>query len=101
MANPFEDTATAFVVLVNDEDQYSVWPAFREPPEGWAVVGPTGDRQLCLEWIEAHWIDMRPKSLRTAAPEAWRTARFHASSNAHLLNCWDDRNFGKVDLLDR
>jgi MbtH protein len=51
------------VVLVNAEGQYSLWPAFREPPTGWSAVGPSGARQTCLDWIEAHWTDMRPKSL--------------------------------------
>jgi uncharacterized protein YbdZ (MbtH family) len=51
------------VVLLNAEGQYSIWSAFREPPQGWRAVGPTGKRQSCLDWIEVHWTDMRPKSL--------------------------------------
>jgi MbtH protein len=63
MASPFEDATGTFLVLVNAEGQYSIWPGFREVPAGWSAVGPTGDRQTCLDWIEAHWTDMRPKSL--------------------------------------
>jgi MbtH protein len=63
MANPFEDATGAFLVLVNDSGQYSLWPAFREIPPGWTATGPTGGRQHCLDWIEANWTDMRPRSV--------------------------------------
>ncbi len=63
MANPFENDEIDYRVLVNDEGQHSLWPAFREIPAGWSAVGPTGRRQECLDWIEAHWTDMRPKSV--------------------------------------
>ncbi len=61
MANPFEDTAGEYLVLVNHAGQYSLWPIFRELPQGWTAVGPKGERQRCLDWIEAHWTDMRLK----------------------------------------
>jgi MbtH protein len=63
MTNPFDDEAGDFLVLVNDEGQYSLWPSFREVPAGWTAVGPHGQRQECLDWIEKTWTDMRPKSL--------------------------------------
>ena len=63
MTNPFEDENGEYLVLVNDEGQYSLWPAFREVPAGWTAVGPRGARKECLEYIEEHWTDMRPKSL--------------------------------------
>ena len=63
MTNPFEDQQSQHVVLVNDEGQHSLWPAFREIPSGWTAVGPKGKRQECLDWIEANWIDMRPRAL--------------------------------------
>ena len=66
MANPFENEDGEYLVLVNHEEQYSLWPAFREIPAGWSAVGPRGKRQECLDWIEATWTDMRPKSLRDA-----------------------------------
>jgi MbtH protein len=57
-------------VLVNDEGQYSLWPEFKESPPGWTAVGPTGDRDTCLRWIESQWTDLRPISLRGATPPA-------------------------------
>ena len=63
MVNPFDDENGKFLVLVNDELQYSLWPAFREIPSGWRAVGPQGGRKECLDYIEEHWTDMRPKSL--------------------------------------
>lgn len=63
MTNPFEDDEAQCRVLVNDEGQYSLWPDFAEVPAGWTVAVPTGSRQDCLEYIEQHWTDMRPKSL--------------------------------------
>ncbi|MBD9358042.1 MbtH family protein [Methylomonas albis] len=63
MTNPFEDNEADYLVLINDEGQHSLWPAFREIPKGWKTIGPQGQRQICLDWIETHWTDMRPKSL--------------------------------------
>lgn len=67
MTNPFDSDRDVFLVLVNSEGQYSLWPAFREPPSGWTAVGPRGERRLCLEWIDTHWTDLRPRSLIGAA----------------------------------
>jgi uncharacterized protein YbdZ (MbtH family) len=67
MANPFEDENASFLVLVNAEGQYSIWPQFRDVPDGWSRVGPSGGRQVCLDWIESNWADMRPKSLVASA----------------------------------
>lgn len=58
-----EDT-TIYEVVVNHEEQYSIWPASRELPLGWNVVGKNGTKQECLSYIEEVWVDMRPKSLR-------------------------------------
>jgi MbtH protein len=55
-----------FSVVVNGEDQYSIWPADRSVPEGWRPVGLTGSRQACLSHIDEVWVDMRPASLRIA-----------------------------------
>jgi uncharacterized protein YbdZ (MbtH family) len=63
MANPFEDDEAEYLVLVNDERQYSLWPSFREIPAGWTAVGPRARRIECLDWINENWKDMRPKSL--------------------------------------
>jgi len=67
MANPFEAENASFLVLVNAEGQYSIWPHFRDVPNGWSRVGPSGARQVCLDWIESNWTDMRPKSLVESA----------------------------------
>ena len=66
MANPFDDESGEFLVLMNDEEQYSLWPAFKPVPAGWRATGPRGSRATCLDWIEQTWTDMRPKSLREA-----------------------------------
>ena len=66
MTNPFENEDGEYLVLVNHEEQYSLWPSFREVPAGWTAVGPRGKRKECLDWIEETWKDMRPKSLRDA-----------------------------------
>ncbi len=51
-------------VVVNDEDQYSVWPDDRDIPDGWRAEGFAGGRQECLDHIDEVWTDMRPRSLR-------------------------------------
>lgn len=62
--NPFDDDNGSFFVLVNDEEQHSLWPAFADVPAGWRVVYGETDRAACLEYIEQNWPDIRPKSLR-------------------------------------
>ncbi|PVA94819.1 MbtH family protein [Mycobacteroides abscessus] len=63
--NPFDDDKGSFFVLVNDEEQHSLWPAFADVPDGWRVVFGEADRAACLEYIEQkNWTDIRPKSLR-------------------------------------
>jgi uncharacterized protein YbdZ (MbtH family) len=66
MSNPFEDESGEYMVLVNTEGQHSLWPAYREAPAGWAIVGPKGKRQICIDWIGEHWTDMRPESINAA-----------------------------------
>ncbi|MBB6122110.1 MbtH family protein [Nocardiopsis algeriensis] len=66
MTNPFDDPDGTFLVLVNDEDQHSLWPEFAPVPAGWtAVHGPTG-RDEALRYVDTHWTDLRPRSLREA-----------------------------------
>ena len=62
--NPFDDDEGRFVVLVNDEEQHSLWPTFADVPAGWRVVHGEADRSECLDFIERNWADIRPKSLR-------------------------------------
>lgn len=53
-------------VVVNDEEQYSIWPDGRPVPAGWREEGFTGPKEECLRHIETVWTDMRPASLRRA-----------------------------------
>jgi uncharacterized protein YbdZ (MbtH family) len=62
--NPFDDDNGSFLVLVNDEEQHSLWPVFANVPAGWRVVYGEADRAACLDYIEQNWPDIRPKSLR-------------------------------------
>ncbi|MFH9353657.1 MbtH family protein [Kitasatospora sp. NPDC017646] len=57
-------SAVRYLVVVNDEEQYSIWPAARQVPAGWRLGGMTGSRAECLDHIAAVWTDMRPASLR-------------------------------------
>jgi len=57
-------------VVVNHEEQYSIWPAERENPRGWRDAGKVGYKQECLEYINEVWTDMRPLSLRKQMDEA-------------------------------
>ncbi|MBM7788491.1 MbtH family protein [Tenggerimyces flavus] len=63
MTNPFEDNDGCYYVLVNDEGQHSLWPAFADVPAGWTTVHGPEARQSCLDYVEANWTDLRPKSL--------------------------------------
>lgn len=56
-------------VVVNDEEQYSVWPADRPNPLGWRNVGKSGTKADCLKYIDEVWTDMRPLSVRRAMDE--------------------------------
>jgi len=60
------DQQTIFRVVVNHEDQYSIWPSYKELPLGWSEGGPTGPKATCLAYIERVWTDMRPLTLRNA-----------------------------------
>jgi MbtH protein len=63
MANPFEDETASYLVLINDENQHSLWPADIDVPDGWRTVLGPSSRQECLAYVEEHWTDMRPASL--------------------------------------
>jgi MbtH protein len=67
VSNPFDDQNGTFLVLVNGEGQHSLWPTFADRPEGWTVALGEGPRDAALAYVEKHWTDMRPKSLREAA----------------------------------
>ncbi|MFI6325070.1 MbtH family protein [Nonomuraea sp. NPDC050556] len=61
----FDDDDALYLVVRNDEEQYSLWPAEGRPvPDGWQAAGEAASRADCLAYIEANWTDLRPKSAR-------------------------------------
>jgi MbtH protein len=68
MSDEREDT-TIYKAIINDEEQYSIWPADRETPLGWRDAGKTGPKAEVLAYIEEMWTDMRPLSLRKKMQE--------------------------------
>jgi MbtH protein len=64
-----------YKVVINHEEQYSLWPAGRENPLGWKDVGKTGSKKACLVYIEEVWTDMRSLSLHTEMAEKLRRLR--------------------------
>jgi MbtH protein len=58
------ESCSSFVVVTNQEEQYSIWPLGRDLPSGWSEAGVSGSRDECLDYIERTWTDMRPLSLR-------------------------------------
>ena len=67
-----EEDKTIYRVVVNHEEQYSIWPAYRENPLGWKDAGKQGLKAECLEYIAEVWTDMRPLSLRKKMEETRR-----------------------------
>jgi MbtH protein len=61
-----DESNERFIVVVNDEEQYSIWPLGRDLPGGWRNEGTSGTKEECLAHVEAVWTDMRPRSLREA-----------------------------------
>lgn len=64
MTSCFDREDGTFRVLVNHEEQYSIWPEWKAIPGGWHDTGVLGDKKTCLEHVEKVWTDMRPLSLR-------------------------------------
>ncbi|EPD45506.1 MbtH protein [Delftia acidovorans CCUG 15835] len=74
----FDREDETFIVLVNHEEQYSIWPHWKAVPGGWtAVEGVKGDKKTVLDYVDATWTDMRPKSLRV-----WMQQQDQAGSGA-------------------
>jgi MbtH protein len=59
-----DDDDQVFLVVINDEGQYSVWPEFKPVPAGWKATGYRGLKKDCLEEVAKVWTDMRPLSLQ-------------------------------------
>lgn len=66
---------TIYKVVVNHEEQYSIWPADRDNPLGWKDVGKSGPKDQCLAYIKEVWTDMRPLSLRKKMEEMEKNAQ--------------------------
>jgi len=64
------DEATTFKVIVNQEEQYCLWPKSKDIPDGWRSTGKEGPKPDCLQYVTEVWTDMRPLSLRLKMPEA-------------------------------
>jgi uncharacterized protein YbdZ (MbtH family) len=62
--NPFDNPEGSFLVLVNDEEQHSLWPSSMTVPDGWRIAHDSDTRQACLDYIEENWTDLRPRSAR-------------------------------------
>lgn len=65
----WDSPETEFHVVINHEEQYSIWPNYKEIPEGWRTTGFTGRKEACLSHIDSVWTDMRPLSLRQSMQE--------------------------------
>ena len=87
----FDREDETFIVLVNHEEQYSIWPHWKAVPGGWtAVDGVKGDKQTVLDYVENTWTDMRPLSLRKWMDEqeakgAWSAAGKGKAAKAAIV----------------
>ncbi len=72
--NDEQDSSLQYKVVLNHEEQYSLWPIDRENPLGWRDAGKTGSREECLSYINEVWTDMRPLSLREKTEKIASTA---------------------------
>jgi MbtH protein len=70
--DPDEEDKRIYKVVINGEEQYSIWPADRPNAAGWSDAGKSGTKDECLAFIKDVWTDMRPKSLRTKMDEEAR-----------------------------
>lgn len=64
MAADDQEDRRQYTVVMNHEEQYSIWPTGKQIPAGWVAVGKEGLKAECLQYIEEVWVDMRPLSLR-------------------------------------
>jgi MbtH protein len=81
VTNPFEDENATYHVLINDEGQHSLWPSFKEVPQGWTIVHESDSRAACLEYINRNWTDMRPKDLIERMKQQEEDAARHAAES--------------------
>lgn len=100
MSDEAEDTQT-YQVVVNHEEQYSIWPVDRELPAGWRAEGTTGPKEQCLAHIDEVWTDMRPLSLRKAMEEAEREAASGGASAGSEAQNAEDAEEPEESLVSR
>ncbi|ACS85293.1 MbtH family protein [Musicola paradisiaca] len=65
--NPFDDERLTFLVLINTQQQFSLWPEFAAIPAGWAAVFGPQSREACIGYTQAQWLDMRPAGVKTTS----------------------------------
>jgi len=82
MSRDEQEDNTIYKVVVNHEEQYSIWPADRDNPLGWRDVGTSGPKDECLAYIKEVWTDMRPLSLRKQMEEAARQEQASSGNQA-------------------
>jgi uncharacterized protein YbdZ (MbtH family) len=97
--DPDREDNTIYKVVVNHEEQYSIWPADRENALGWNDAGKTGTKAECLAYIEEVWTDMRPLSLRKQMEEYERQAAEQQQGADDLLSEVEEPE--QDDLLKR
>lgn len=68
--NEEQEDTTIYNVVINVEEQYSIWPEYRQIPAGWRIAGKSGNKDECLQYIKSAWTDMRPLSLRKRMEDA-------------------------------
>lgn len=77
-----DEDITNYKVVINHEEQYSIWPTHRANPSGWTDVGKEGKKSDCLGYIAEVWTDMRPRSLRESMTSAQaKTDSVHEEKN--------------------
>ena len=72
MSSDQQEAESVYIVLINHEEQYSLWPKHKAIPPGWQDVGMEGTREKCSQYVDEAWTDMRPKSLREKMDGAHR-----------------------------
>ena len=75
-----EGDKTIYKVVLNHEEQYSIWPAYKDNPLGWRDAGKRGPKAECLAYIKEVWTDMRPLSLRKRMEELAKERQQQQSS---------------------
>lgn len=85
MGDENDTISMLYVVVHNDEEQYSIWRAGKRVPDGWHVVGEAAERQECLSRIAELWTDMRPLSLRKHMAERQQRDKNTADTTSSML----------------